>query len=337
MQTNAFLVLPRPGQQPVIEEKVLSVEQLEQDYSPLTLRANVHSAFIDIKLEDFSESIDQNKEMQTLARILKIDLEVFDDIIMDQRPRLDNYVDYLLLFFKSATEHPTDPLDKREYQIALIVMENIVIAIHRFEPYPLEKLFKRFRKYTITLFQERQTYLLTRYFEYLLDPTISMLTKWNRRSDEMEKALIRSHKKSDEILDDIVAMRYVLYDIIKIMQANREVINLLTKPKLPFIVADLVPPELDDHARHIIDEAELLRTFMSDLMNMFYSSESSQLNKTLARFTFATSLLLFPSLISGIFGMNNTGFPPIPFWWTVLFMVIGDLLLFIFFKKKGFV
>jgi magnesium transporter len=337
MQVNAFFVLPRAGQNPVIEEKVLTVEELEQDYNPLGLREKVLSGFIDIRLEDFSESIDQNKEIQCLSRLFKIDLEVFDDIIVDQRPRLDNYIDYILIFFKSAKEHPTDPVDKMEYQIALIILENIVISIHRYEPYPLEKLFKKFRKYPITLFQERSTYLLTRYFEYLLDTTILMLTKWNKKTDEMEKSLIRGTSDNKKILDDIVAMRYVLYDIIKMMQANREVINLLMKPKTPFIIADLVPPELDDHARHIMDEAELLRTFMSDLMNVFYSSENSQLNKTLARFTFATSLLLFPSLISGIFGMNNPGFPPIQFWTIVFLMILGDVLLFFLFKRKKYI
>ena len=110
------------------------------------------------------------------------------------------------------------------------------------------------------------------------------------------------------VLDDLIGIRQSLFDVIKIMQADREIIVRMKSAKMPLFINDYIPPEIDDHIRHLLDESDILRSIISDLMNLYYSSESSRLNKTLARFTFMTSLLLVPSLIAGIFGMNNPVF-----------------------------
>jgi Mg2+ and Co2+ transporter CorA len=70
-------------------------------------------------------------------------------------------------------------------------------------------------------------------------------------------------------------------------------------------------------------------------MNLFFNAEARKTNNTLARFTFITSILLFPSLIAGIFGMNNPHFPQISFWWVIGFMALSIIGLYIFFKKKN--
>jgi magnesium transporter len=178
------------------------------------------------------------------------------------------------------------------------------------------------------------TYLITRYIDTLIDPTCIVLDGWRKVSDDIEwKILTDQTLEKKVILNTLIGVRESLFDMVKILQANREVVNRMKSVKFPQIKNDYIPPELDDHIKHLLDESDILRSVISDLMNMYFNAESSKLNKILARFTFATAILLLPNLIAGIFGMNNKYFPDFSFWWAIVIMVASMGVVWIIFRK----
>ena len=122
-------------------------------------------------------------------------------------------------------------------------------------------------------------------------------------------------------------------DLDFILRANKEVINSILKLSSKFD-KKYIPLELDDHLIHLMDESKIVMDIVSDLMNIYYSSESNRLDKSLSRLTIITAIFLLPSLIAGIFGMNNPGFPNIEFFWVIIIMLGLMSLLFFYFKKK---
>ncbi|HME52640.1 MAG TPA: CorA family divalent cation transporter [Candidatus Lokiarchaeia archaeon] len=317
----------------VFEEKDITFDQLKEEYHPASIKDQCLCCFLDILIEDQNENYDSNKEALELSKALDIETDEFEDIFTDQRPRIEIF-DWLFVFFKSVTQVPSDPRNKREFLILMKILENVIITIHREKEVPIEKFFKSLRRHPQHLKEGRVTYMFSRYIEALLNETYAILKHWSKMADEMERNLTaKSGNLPTSFLEDIAVMRYGLFDITKIMQANTEVIAHVTQG-VPFLDKALLPPEIEDHARHIIDEAEILRSFMSDLMSVYYSADSARLNKSLARFTFATSLLLLPNLIATIFGMNNPGFPQISFMVALVIMLFADIVLFVFFRRK---
>lgn len=149
-----------------------------------------------------------------------------------------------------------------------------------------------------------------------------------------KKILTHDISNEDKLLERLVGIRQSIFDTMKILQADREVLVSMNDRSMMHFNQTYIPLELDDHIRHEIDELDVLRQIISDLMNLYFNAESSKLNSVLARFTFATSLLLIAEVITGIFGMNNQGFPKIPFWAACGIIAISMGVLWIFFKVK---
>jgi magnesium transporter len=332
MKINYFILRDVVHGRPVIEEVEITLEELEEKFHPDEVKKNSQCCFLDIQIEDESLPVDKNKEILDLSEILDISLDTLEEIITDQRPRLDDYIEYLLILFKSVGKHPTEVDEKTECQIGLKIYDNVVISLHLGVPIELEHLYRMFSRNPLTLVQGRITYLASNYLDNLIDPTYIVLDSWRKETAEKERAILDNPKMDD--LDILIGIRQSLFDLIKIMQADREVINRMRSAKVPIFENDFIPPELDDHIKHLLDESDILRAIISDLMNIYYSAESSKLNLTLARFTIFTSLLLLPSLVAGIFGMNNVGFPSISFGWAIVIMLVLMGMLLGFFKKK---
>jgi magnesium transporter len=124
---------------------------------------------------------------------------------------------------------------------------------------------------------------------------------------------------------------------VKILQADREIINNIRSGSQGIFSVEDIPPELDDHIKHLLDESDIIRTLLTDVTNMYYSSHSARLNETMKRFTFITSLLLLPSLVGSIFGMNfisTAGEIMWPFYVVIGVMIISVFALLLYFKKK---
>ena len=118
--------------QPVIEQMEVSLEDLRGDeFNIEILKKNCKCCFLDVKLEN--PSLEMNnlpQDILDLTVLLDISLDTFEEIIEDSRPRLDDYVDYLFILFKTIGKHPTVREGKSEYQCGIIIDENCVISIH---------------------------------------------------------------------------------------------------------------------------------------------------------------------------------------------------------------
>ncbi|TFH30560.1 MAG: hypothetical protein E4G98_01840 [Promethearchaeota archaeon] len=335
MKLNYFIFKKVVENRPIIEQFPLTLDDLRDNLHPDKMKRTCECCFLDINLENEPLDINSNQELLDLTVLLDISLETLEEIIEDSRPRLDDYLTYMLILFKSVKQHPRERDEKTEHQIGLIVYENVIISLHLNQVLDLNQLFQKFRKNPLKLIRGKGTYIISRYMDTLIDHTIDVIDDWRKFADEIEQDIL-GHRISTqkESLNTLIWIRESIFDTIKILQADREVVSAMQDAKHSECNPIFIPRELDDHIRHGIDELDILRQVISDLMNLYFNADASKLNKTMARFSFAAALLLFPTLISGIFGMNNTGFPTIPFWVVVIFMVGSMFLVWVFFKYK---
>ncbi|MHA1521087.1 MAG: magnesium transporter CorA family protein [Promethearchaeota archaeon] len=338
MKLNYFIFKKVVENRPIVEQFPLTLDDLRDGLHPDEVKKTCECCFLDINIENEPLDITTNQELLDLTILLDISLETLEEIIEDSRPRLDDYLTYMLILFKSVQQHPHERDEKTEHQIGMIVYENVIITLHMNQILNVDQLFSKFRKNPLKLIRGKGTYMVTRYFDTLIDQTIDVIDDWRMFADEIEKAILGNRiSDSEETLSVLIGIRESIFDTIKILQADREVVSAMQDAKLSDFNPAFIPRELDDHIRHEIDELDILRQVISDLMNLYYNQESSKINKTMARFTFAAALLLFPTLISGIFGMNNVGFPSIPFW-AVLILIVGSMgVVWLLFRLKKFI
>ena len=94
--------------------------------------------------------------------------------------------------------------------------------------------------------------------------------------------------------------------------------------------------DLHDHAARILGNIDTYRDILSGALDANLAIESNRMNAVMKRLTSYSIILLLPSLIAGIFGMNFEDLPGRQGFFTVI-AVMGALLfvLFIGFKRKG--
>lgn len=342
MKVNYFYIADEVHGRPIAEiPSRADLERPDQGlkdiYHPAKMSRKYPYTFIDITLENPSDEIEQNEEALRLTTLLDIPQDIIEEIITDQRPRADSYPDFFLILFKCLTVAEDDPIIKLlEHQVGVIIRDNVIFSIHKNIPtMPISTVFKRFNKYPTKIAKGGISYFVSTYLDVMIDQIYEVLEFWTKQINKYEKQIIERPSKS--VLIGILGMRHRLLDLVKILQADREIINIIRSGNEAIFSVEDIPPELDDHIKHLLDESDIIRTLLTDVSNMYYNSDSALLNETMKRFTFITSLLLLPSLVGSIFGMNfisSAGGILWPFYVVIVGMIVSVAALFLFFKYK---
>jgi magnesium transporter len=121
---------------------------------------------------------------------------------------------------------------------------------------------------------------------------------------------------------------------------NRDVVNTLangqnlsqTEAKYFVIVKDEI--------MQMLDMITLYREITASTMEIYMSSVSNNLNHIMKRLTAGASLVLVPTFITGLYGMNFQILPEIYWRYGYLFawfLIIGSFAgLWIYFRKRGY-
>ena len=233
MKVNYYMVKDEVHGKPIEEMSSSDLNGLKGKFHPTILSNKYHYNFIDITLEDETADIDLNEEALQLKELLDVPLDLIEEIITDQRPRADDYADFFLILFKFLTigDSKVIKTDKRvleeesedEHQVGIIIRNNVVISLHKEIPIPMEKIFNRFKKYPMKISKGGNTFFVSTYLDIMIDHIYDLLRSWNTNINNYEK-LILEHPKKDTLYD-ILDLKHRLLDLIKILQADREVIN----------------------------------------------------------------------------------------------------------------
>ena len=224
--------------QPVIEQLEISLEDLRgEKFNIEILKKNCKCCFLDVYLEDPNLEMDGlPQDILDLTVLLDISLDTFEEIIEDSRPRLDDYVDYLFILFKTIGKHPIVREGKREYQCGIVIDENAVISIHVGVPIELEKLFRIFNRNQEKLVSGTITHLTSCYIDALIDPAFEVIDNWRYSADSIEWAILqRKANEEEQILTRLVGIRESIFDTMKILQADREVVGKMQTPKMHLV------------------------------------------------------------------------------------------------------
>ena len=128
---------------------------------------------------------------------------------------------------------------------------------------------------------------------------------------------------------DIFKLKKLLFYRRKALHGNKVVVSEIKD-------FDEVSIELNQ----LIDMENTLTTRLTGIMDMYLTFTSNKLNKTMKGFTIIASLILIPTLISGIYGMNvilPLGNHSESFYIILGMMVVSIIILLIYFKIRKWV
>ena len=242
------------------------------------------------------------------------ELDIEDVLSKRQRPKIDEYPDYLFVvlhfpFYDKAVQR----LNAAELDI--FIGPRFLITLPNVELHPVTYLFNRCETDTELreeLFSKGSGYLLYEVLDDLFDYCFPILDKIGYKLDRIEDDVFE--ERSEEVVRDISNAKQEIIAYRKIVKPERATLRALERYTKRFL-----PEDLELYFDDIVDAAERIDDLLDNYKEVIEALEqtnesviSHRQNYRLQLLTVFSVLFLPLTLLAGIFGMNfsfdSTGF-----------------------------
>ena len=270
-------------------------------------------------------------------------LDIADCLSPAQRPKLDEYNNYLFLVLTFPYYEPGDR-EIRASEIDFFIGPDYLVSITDGKLTPLVKFFDQC--HINDIFREKYmsdspTYLLYEIINRLQLYCYPILDHVGADIDGIQEVIFKGFEK--KMVKEILIMKRNIVNLRKIMQAHKNVVRKLITKKDKYFIPGTIAVYFNNTLEQTKDIWDILEN-LNENINALYDTNESQisfrLNDVMKVLTVITVILLPINLIAGIFSMSTPFMPfinsPRGFWVILGIMATLILFLIIFFKKKRF-
>lgn len=143
-----------------------------------------------------------------------------------------------------------------------------------------------------------------------VDSYFPHLDQISDRIDALEERVIGGDTRG-ETLAEILFLKRRLLELRRVVAPMRDVANALLRRDLPMVDDASVPyfQDLYDHLVRVLDQLDVYRDLLAAVLDARLTVASNGLNAIMKRLTAFTVVLMVPTLIAGIYGMNFERMP----------------------------
>jgi magnesium transporter len=266
-------------------------------------------------------------------------LDYEDVFSRNQRPKIDEYDDYLfiVLYFPRFDKH-VGRLNAAE--LDLFIGPDFLVTLPNAPLQPVEFLFERCRsndELREQWFSKGTGHLLYKIVDACVDAAFPMLAKMGNKLERIEDEIFEGRSK--EVVRDISNVKQEIINFRKIVRPQRAVFNDLERTKQRYIAEDLDVyfDDINDASERVWQMLETYKETVEALEATNESVLSHQLNDVLRVLTVLSVFFLPMTLVASIFGMNVhvPGEGEIaPFWAIVVALVVLGGAMIAFFRRR---
>lgn len=264
---------------------------------------------------------------------------VIEDILnTEQRPKIDEFDDYLFLETRLFYYHP-ESMSASSEQISMVLGHHFLLTFQERSTGAFEPVRERLRASRAQIRTLGVDYLAYALLDSVVDRYFSVLEEVGEASETLEEVLLT--KPSNTELHSIHQLKHVSIELRRAVWPLREVINTLTRNEKGFFQAATMPylHDVYDHTVNFIESLESIRDSLSGMMDIYMASVSQRVNLEVRALTVVAMLFMPATLIAGIFGMNFHQMPWIAdkngFWWAIAMMLgIALVMILIFWRRQ---
>jgi magnesium transporter len=266
-------------------------------------------------------------------------LDLEDVLSRRQRPKIDEYPDYLfgVLHFP-VYDKAIQRLNAAELDV--FVGNGWLVTLPAVELLPVTRLFHRCQEdeeLREQLFGKGSGYLLYHILDDLFDYCFPILDKIGHKLDAVEDDMFE--ERAEDVVRDLSNVKQEIISYRKIIKPERSTLRLLERQ-----IERFLPEDLELYFDDIVDASERIWDLLDNYKEVVEALEdtnesviSHRQNDVLRVLTVVTVILLPLTLITGIFGMNVhfPGFEGATAFWVIVGFMLGLALgLTAFFRLK---
>jgi magnesium transporter len=253
----------------------------------------------------------------------------------NQRPKVEFYERYFFLVLHGLGLGADDELTDSE--IHAFAGTRFLITL-RYPPlFDLTVVVRRWDRQP-ELTSEGGGFLLYALLDEVVDDYFTVIERYEDVSEDIEDRVFAA-QPDPRIQQDIFRLKRQVVAFRRLVLPLREVLDLVQEQ--PGFVTPTLGPYYRDVADHVIRSLEFtdnLREILTAALEAQLSQVSNRLNEIMKKLTSWAGIILVPTLIAGIYGMNFAHMPEL-MWrygyaWALGLMLVSGLVLYRMFKRR---
>jgi magnesium transporter len=264
------------------------------------------------------------------------DALTLDDVINDQRPKAEEYEDYLFFTLKMLYRIEGEKIDYE--QISFILGVNYLISFQEKEGDLFDSFRERIRLDQGKVRKKKADYLMYRLIDIIVDNYYTVLDKIGNQIDEIEEDIYTD--TAEETFHKIQSIKKELIFLRKAVYPLREALSKVVKGETSFVEEENLRyfSDVYDHTVHLIDSLETYKDLTSSLLDVHMNTMNNRMNEVMKLLTIITTIFIPLSFIAGVYGMNFRIMPELEWEYgypAVLgFMAVVTIGMVYYFKRK---
>ena len=275
------------------------------------------------------------REIETIQQEFGLhELTVEDVQHKGQRPKFELYPGY---YFVVLYGMGVDGDELRTHEVHAFVAPRFLATI-RYDPVlPLDPMLERCKQHA-ALAKEGAGFLLYALLDYVIDDYFGVAERIEDRGEAVED-LVFEDTTGGAVQQDLFTLRKQLVTFRRLVAPMREVVNAisddsrLVTEQLRFYYRDV-----SDHVLRVLDYVDNMRELLTTAQEVRIAQVGNRLNEVMKKVTSWAAILLVPTLIAGIYGMNFRYMPELDWRFGYPFslglMALAGFVLYRLFKRQ---
>ncbi|MGZ3900199.1 MAG: magnesium/cobalt transporter CorA [Bacteroidia bacterium] len=282
------------------------------------------------------EGVHDTVLIEKIGKFYELHPLTMEDIVhVDQRPKFEDYDNYVLTIMKMITYDAEVSAE----QLSLVLLKGTVISFQ--EPSggdAFDIIRNRLRQNKGRVRKLKADYLFYALMDAVVDWYFIAIEKIGDKLEVIEEEIVRDPTR-ESLVQLYNLKREVIY-LRKQVWPLRDMISALIRTENELITdnTQIFLRDLQDHAARIIDTVETYRDLLSGIMDIHISSNANKMNEVMKVLTIMSTIFIPVTFIAGVYGMNFDNMPELRtqygyyITWGVMLVIMGGLVYY--FKKK---
>ena len=284
--------------------------------------------------------------VERMGKVFGLHPLTLEDIVStDQRPKFEEYPEYVYLVLKMMHyDHATSHIEAE--QVSILFGRGFLLSFQESkEGDVFQPVRERLREQRGIIRGAGADYLAYALIDVVVDYYMDILEGLGEHIEELEDAI--TLRSDTDALREINGLRRKVILLRRSIWPLRDVILALERSERPFITAEIDPYLRDvyDHTVRTVELIESAREILTSLVDLHLSTVSNRMKEVMKVLTIFASFFLPLTFIAGIYGMNfNSDASPLnmpelnwfygyPFAWALMLATAAAM--FLFFRRNG--
>jgi len=266
---------------------------------------------------------------------------LLEDILnTEQRPKMDEYDEYMFFILKMLT-YDEEKKEIETEQVSVILNEDCVISFQEVEGDVFDPLRERLRSNKGIVRKQRADYLTYCLIDAIVDYYFVILEKVDDDIEALEEELLANPQP--HTVEALHHKKRQMITLRKSIWPLREVISKLERGGQGIIedTTRIYLRDVYDHTIQAMDSVETYRDILTSLLDIYVNNVNNKMTEIMKVLTIIGTIFLPLSFLASVYGMNFDYMPELELWWSYpalwVIMIIISFVMLIFFRNKKWI